>query len=262
VLLSQNQALGNGAYGFWVQPKLAYGFYGTVLKFSLRDNLARGTGRGSGTGFYVAPGSIFCDGCFDYADAHEVTTAHNFAENAFTGFWMYDSGPITDNVSSGNTMEGFTLIAFSQPFLRNSAAGNGGPGVIYYFEYEQVQANPALGISGPFQQNSFYGNDRNRPPLVLQWPIPPIDSGSSAHCGVLNLGATYSNPFLTDHLPPVPQPPFPPTTVKAAQNYWGSAAGPQPKGSGDAAGAMCDQNNGVTVYKPFNASRGGIVPLP
>jgi hypothetical protein len=67
---------------------------------------------------------------------------------------------------------------------------------------------------------------------------------------------------MTDHPPRVPVPPFPPTTVQAAQNYWGSSAGPKANGPSDAAGGICDQNNGTTVYKPFNPARGGIVPLP
>src|SRR6202035_1615874 len=132
-------------------------------------------------------------------------------------------------------------------FEGNSAIGNAGPGVVVNFS--------ASGFDDPrgpqrsfrsFSHNNFYGNDRNRPVLLVGLEVfqvsPGFDTGPSAHCGVLNVGV------LGAVLGPEPTPP-PPVTLPASGNFWGSAAGPSSTGAGDAAGGACDENAAVTVAK-------------
>jgi hypothetical protein len=105
-----------------------------------------------------------------------------------------------------------------------------------------------------FDENNFIGNDRNRPVLTIgtgfNGPFPNL--GSSAHCGVLFLGAIASFPPLS--------PPFPTENLLAANNYWGSPHGPSSQGPGDNSGGACDQTGGITKSTPFSAAPFAITP--
>jgi hypothetical protein len=112
-----------------------------------------------------------------------------------------------------------------------------------------------------FNQNNFYGNDRNRAVLSLATENfgvgpGPYNPGPSAHCGILNVGAlaVVTGP-QTGGTPPV-------MNLPAAGNFWGSAKGPAPTGVGDAAGGACDQNGGVTSVKSFSAADFAITNWP
>lgn len=251
VSISANQAIGNGS-GFFVQPKLADNV--GSMKMLLQNNLAVGAGEG----FVVGPGFVQCDDCFDAGDAHVVTIEHNFAVDGGEGFNLLSTGAIQDNVATNNSRDGFSITNVAK-FLRNSAVGNGGPGVIVGFLLLQYpiacQAVNAQTVSG----NSFWGNDRNRPSLNVVG-VTGSSAGPSAHCGVLNVGAVGSSNVVFS-CGPGPSPPLT-ASLQATDNYWGSAKGPQPGGPGDAAGGACDQNGGVTVSKPFATGPASITPLP
>jgi hypothetical protein len=259
VLLSANQAIGNGT-GFAVQSLGSNQMAGDTLQFVLQDNLALG----AGAGFSVSPGFYAeCDDCDDAnTNAGNVTTLHNVAANSGVGFVLLGAGKVTDNVATNNSAAGF-VITNVVTFARNSAIGNAGPGVIVQF----LIPSPFSGdkTPGPVDmfQNSFFGNDRNRPPLSLGEFSPggfsPYDPGPSAHCGVLNVGEVVEANHVFFAAPPSP-PPI--TNIQAADNFWGSAQGPQPNGPGDAAGGACDQNGGVTAVKPFATRSTGIAPHP
>ena len=55
------------------------------IQVVLENNIAIGTQ----TGFFVAKGVIFCDGCGDYASANDVTLENNFASGNQTGFDLH-----------------------------------------------------------------------------------------------------------------------------------------------------------------------------
>jgi hypothetical protein len=249
ILLSGNQAIGSGT-GFFVEPKLGAAGYQGPLPFLLQDNLAVGTG----TGFVVDPGSVECDDCFDAGRAQVVTIVHNFATDGGIGFNLLSTGMVSDNVATNNSAFGF-MITDVPMFVRNQAIGNAGPGAVVGFLLP-VYPGPLSVVT--MRQNNFYGNDRNRPPLSFGFMSNP--GGPSAHCGVLNVGAIgFSDEFGGGNGPP--------TTplianIQAADNFWGSARGPQPNGPADAGGGVCDENGGVTAVTPFATSPISIAPLP
>ncbi len=251
ILLSGNQAIGNGI-GFLVEPVTASAL-GQPLRFYLQDNHALG----AGTGFKVIPGfSGQCDECDQDNTATDVTTTRNVASGGGVGFWMQRTGAISRNMASYNSQFGF-LTVNGGPFSNNSAIANGGPGAIVALEAADPPVNPSPTFA-TFAPNNFYGNDRNRPPLTLGDYGPPYDYnlGPSARCGVLNMGAVWQSGNY-ERLHPPPAPPVPGVTLQATQSYWGSANGAASNGSGDAAGGACDQNNAVTISKPFATA-----PLP
>jgi hypothetical protein len=249
VVLSGNQAIGSGT-GFWVEPK-TLGVLGQPLRFVLQNNVARG----AGTGYVIDPGyGLFCDDCTANNSAGIVSTVENFAADCATGFSFTRSGPVNSNVATNNSQFGFLLFEAGQ-FVNNSAIGNAGPGVIVIDEAALYGATPVS--YGTFRGNNLFGNDRNRPSLSFGGYGSPdaYNPGPSAHCGVLNMGAVaQSLNYESAHAPP--SPPIPTVTLQAAENYWGSANGPN--GPGDVVGGVCDQNDGVTVAKPFLTSPAAI----
>jgi hypothetical protein len=55
-------------------------------------------------------------------------------------------------------------------------------------------------------------------------------------------------------------PPFPVITQIAGKNYWGSAAGPL-RTVAVIMPEACDQNSGVTIFKPFATTGFGVAVL-
>lgn len=255
ITLWGNEAINNGT-GFSVEPKLVIFQPGLPLPYLVQENVARG----AGVGFFVQPGYVECDDCFDNGTASEVLTVHNVATNGVVGFSLTRAGSIRDNMASNNSQYGFFLEE-TGAFVRNSAISNAGPGVVILDEAveccnQQPVAYPALSA------NNFIGNDRNRPALSFGgYGGAPYDfsAGPSANCGVLNMGAIGQSLNLAGlHGPPAP--PVPSVTLHATQNFWGSAAGPEPNGPGDAAGGACDQYSAITLSKPFAATIQPITP--
>jgi hypothetical protein len=248
VTFSWNQAIGSGT-GFVAFPNEAE----QMLVF-LEHNLTIE----AGTGFYVWPGVIRqgCDDCFDGGRAPTVTTSENVAMDGAWGFNMNSSGPIVGNVAVNNSQAGF-LIEDVPSFQQNAAIGNAGPGVIVGFYIQSGNSGPPLTYTG-IGQNNFYGNDRNRPSIVIgSFFAAASGVGPSAHCGVLNVGAVgWNNRYVTIG------PSQPPEFVGAENNYWGSPQGPQSSGSGDTAGGACDEFNGYSVAKPFLTTEHGMPTLP
>lgn len=241
VLFQGNRASGS-VIGFWIEPRTTnccgFAYYSLVngqfvfhgipnnIQVVLENNVAIGTQ----TGFFVAKGVDFCDGCGDHASANDVTLANNFASGNQTGFDLSTAGLVSQNVAIGNGI-GFSWAAPAGAFLYNSAIGNMGPGVVF----------STFSNSGPatltVSHNNFYGNDRSR------------SGGASAHCAILNLGATNTNAYVTDYIQydTPAQPPYPTVTLNAVSSFWGSAKGPDGATSADVIGGACDQTGGQTV---------------
>jgi hypothetical protein len=141
--------------------------------------------------------------------------------------------------------------------------GNAGPGVIVEFSPDPQTLQITAFAS--FNHNNFYGNDRNRPPMVFVGPegysisVSPqggYNPGPGAHCGVLNVGALAAL-TVGDVVSPSPV-----IKLPAENNFWGSASGPRSDGPGDAVGGACDQNGGVTLAKPYAQTPFGITSWP
>lgn len=246
VTVSWNQGIGNGT-GFLVEPKLA-----EFTQFYVQDNLATG----AGIGFVVDPGSVECDDCFDSGRAPGVTIANNIAADGGQGFNLLSTGPIIGNVASNNSTFGFQIVDVPT-FEQNSAIGNAGPGVIVGFYVQADGAGIPLSLT-TVGQNNFYGNDRNRPPLTIGIFFGASSGiGPSAHCGVLNVGAVGWNNVVGGPATANPAP----ERVQAADNFWGSAKGPQPSGPGDMGGGACDEFAGVSNAKPFLTTPHGMTTL-
>jgi hypothetical protein len=129
----------------------------------------------------------------------------------------------------------------------NAALGNGGPGVLINLSPDAIDLGN-LSSTATFSENTFIGNDRNRPvPLFLGSAdfVGNFSPGPSGHCGVLNLGPLGALGGPTQVTP------VPATQLMAANNYWGSATGPSKTGPGDTAAGACDQNNATTIVRPF-----------
>jgi hypothetical protein len=248
ILFQGNRANGSGT-GFWIEPRtmnccgFSYDAFvnGQVVVHAIPHNiqvvLENNIAIGTQTGFFVAKGVIFCDGCGDYASANDVTLENNFASGNQTGFDLSTAGLVSQNVAIGNGI-GFSWAEPAGAFSYNSAIGNMGPGVII----------STFSNSGPatitLSHSNFYGNDRNRP------------SGSSAHCAIMNLGATNTNAYVTDEVQydTPAQPPYPTVTVNAADSFWGSAKGPGGAASADVTGGACDRTGGQTVASGVQAA--------
>jgi hypothetical protein len=220
----------------------------------MQNNVARGCG----TGFFAEP-SPANESFISTTGSGNLTWLHNLAIHNTVGFNADAPGPVESNTAIDNSQFGFTLVPGGAVFRGNSAIDNGGPGVLIQFSTDLADEDPPFFGFTSFSQNNFFGNDRNRPDLSLfeanGAPFAPWNPGPSAHCGVLNVGA-LADPVSSDHLP------GPPVSLPAAKNYWGSAAGPQTTGPGDAAGGVCDQNGGTTVTKPFATEVFDIAVLP
>jgi hypothetical protein len=242
VFFSSNQAIGNMT-GFSVSANFNFG--GQVI---LQNNSALN----AGVGFWVAPG-FQCDGiCPNGLSAGIALLQYNVVAHSGIGFIASLSGPLLDNTAIANSQTGFFITAGpAVTFQHNSAIGNDGPGVIMVWLLSAEENGEPTSAIRAFDENNFIGNDRNRPVLTVgnfRGPFPI--QGSSAHCGILFLGAIATFPDLT--------PPFPIENFLAAKNYWGSPGGPSASGGGDTSGGACDQNNGVTKTAPFSTTAFGI----
>jgi hypothetical protein len=258
VVLSGNQAIRNGT-GFAIQT------YGTNqrggnMQFILQDNLALR----AGTGFTVQQGLYGeCDDCDDApVNAQSATILSNVAADSGLGFYLFGTGKVAYNLATNNSTAGFIILNVAT-FLGNSAIGNAGPGAIVEFlTPDPLVGGPQLPAPVNISQNNFFSNDRSRPPLSLGYfyagTPSPFNPGPSAHCGVLNVGEVAPADQAVVEPPSLP---VITTPVLAANNYWGSAQGPQPNGPGDAAGGACDQDGGATTVKPFATSPTAITPL-
>jgi len=250
--LYQNQASHNGI-GFWVRSRNAVSpaYLHKSVQFLVQNNVARA----AGTGFQIEPGHI-CGDC--PAIATEVLLVHNFATNGGVGFSLLQGGQTKDNLATDNSQYGFLVRGSSGPFVRNSAIGNAGPGIVIGLEARTASFSLSL------QQNNLFNNDRNRPVLSFGDYGAPYDfnAGPGAHCGVLNMGAIWQSYAGGTGLHGPPTAPIPSVTLQATNNYWGSSSGPSSTGAGDAAGGVCDENNAVTITKPFATSPAPISALP
>jgi hypothetical protein len=248
VTFADNESINNGA-----------GFNVTVNTYNppiiLQSNLAQG----SGTGFLVATGAQ--DEADSNLSAGNVSLLGNIAVHNGFGFDLTLVGRTEKNTAAGNSQAGFRTVPFGT-FRGNSALGNAGPGIVMNyganFNAGAFGLSPLSNNYSPFTQNNFYGNDRNRPPLVISvGPIPGPNTGPSAHCGVLNLGDVSAAELAS-----FGQGSLDPQTLRASGNFWGSTQGPAPTGVGDAAGGVCDQNGAVTIAKPFATTPFAITSLP
>jgi hypothetical protein len=259
-LFSDNRANGSGT-GFRILAK-ASGCCGVVannMQIVLQDNVAVG----AVTGFFVDKGVLVnCDGCGDNATAGNVATKNNFAASSGVGFSLFTPGLISQNVALSNATAGFVITAPAGGFTGNSAIGNYGPGVVVLFFTDN--GGPPVDF-GKFSGNNLYGNDRNRQPAAVSSSLPtliPYNPGTSARCGVLNLGGIAAAE-QTDIPPRLPGPPFRVATVEAVEGFWGSSKGPQSTGPGDTVGGACDQNGATTTAgKPFLTSPVAIQAAP
>jgi hypothetical protein len=232
IVLSNNESVDNDT-GFRMQSNTDGG---PVL---LRGNVASG----ASAGFSADPGDPHPGEAS--AGNGGIRLTSNVAKHCGTGFSMFEVGDITGNTSSANGV-GFMVVPAGVPFRNNSAIGNAGPGVIV--NVSNVGGDPTDLSDGGFSrfaQNNLFGNDRNRPALNLGAFGTVLDTGPSAHCGVLNAGA------LAAIAGPLAVTPPPVITIQAADNFWGSSGGPAPNGPGDNAGGVCDVNGGLTIAKPF-----------
>jgi hypothetical protein len=236
VLLQGNQAIGSGI-GFSAIQNYDPPDH---IKFVMQGNLALGTGSGfvahGGHAEYLCPPF---ETCFS---APVATYLNNVAVDGDVGFSLPYTGPVKGNTASRNSQAGFLLETTGTVFTQNSAIGNAGPGVIV------APGGGKPEVTDQFYGNNFFGNDRNRPQIIISDGGLNIPLGPSKHCGVVNVGAIL---FLEQPGPPPvpPQPPLP-ETLQAPNNFWGSASGPQQNGQGDAAGGVCDFNGGITIAKP------------
>ena len=241
VIFTGNQATNNGTGFSFVDSA----YTGTA---QFKNNVASG----AGTGFLAASG--FQSEAGTAAGEGGVSFTNNLAIHNGYGFSLAQTGPIVGNSAFANTQAGFLVIPGSV-FQGNSAIGNGGPGLIIQaasdvFDVDNSDPSDQIQV---FNHNNFYGNDRNRPALLIHEPNgggdPSLDPGPGAHCGVLNVGKVTTQPGGAG-----PQGGGPTSVVvvqTATNNFWGSAQGPAATGPGDAAGGPCDQNGGVTITKPF-----------
>jgi hypothetical protein len=243
ILLAQNTAIDCGV-GFSAAQSLNFGTSPIVI----RDNLALG----GATGFVAGPGFQGAGTGEAYKRADMIQWIHNLASDTSVGFHGTSLGTIQNNVASANGQSGFVIDAagFGTTFKQNAAVGNAGPGVVAGFFYDSVDSpDPKTSFFAAFAQNDFYGNDRNRPAMTVGYP--GFDPGPAAHCGVLNVGVLKY---------PEAQPPIPNVDLNAANNFWGSPAGPASTGRADAVGGACDQNGGRTNASPYSPTWFPIVP--
>jgi hypothetical protein len=248
IVFTDNQAIDTGT-GFTVTSNPDIG-PGPVI---LRNNLASG----AGIGFAARGGGV--PGTAPAAPNLVVRLLGNVAIHSGTGFDLYVPGAIEGNTASANTF-GFYVIPGGVGFRGNSVIGNSGPGLIMNVSPGSPDLETlSLGGFGVFSRNNFFGNDRNRPPLVLgpSGVVPSLNTGPSAHCGVLNVGALAALPGLPASVTPPPV-----TTLEAAGNFWGSRAGTSATGAGDEAGGACDQNGGKTIATPFAVTAFPITSWP
>jgi hypothetical protein len=248
VTFADNESINNGA-GF----NVAVNTYNPPI--ILQSNLAQG----SGTGFLVTTGAQ--DETGSNLSAGNVSLLGNVAVHNGFGFDLTLVGRTEKNTAAGNSQAGFRSVP-SGTFRGNSALGNAGPGIVMNyganFNASFFGLAPLSNNYSPFTQNNFYGNDRNRPSLVISvGPIAGPNTGPSAHCGVLNLGDVSAAELAS-----VGQGSLDPQTLQANGNFWGSTQGPAPTGVGDAAGGVCDQNGAVTITKPSATSPFAITSWP
>jgi hypothetical protein len=248
IMFSGNQAINNSGDGFNVTVGL---FHGGPI--TLQGNLASS----GGTGFEVDTGTQDQTNGAEFAQS--VQLLGNVAIHNGAGFVADLPGQIVGNTAAGNSQFGFLITPGGAPFQDNSAIGNAGPGAIIQFSPDETNLAPIPQFQS-FTKNNFYGNDRNRPMLSLAPAMAlsqaAFNPGPSARCGVLNVGA------LAVILGPNAGGTPPAINLNAANNFWGSAQGPQTNGSADAVGGRCDQNAGVTLTKQFATIPFAITSLP
>ena len=242
ITFSQNDAIDNKDSGF----NLTQGLYngGSIIALG---NFARG----GGVGFNVPGGIQVMIGAASNSSLVHLTG--NVAEHNELGFYALFPGGLTANTAANNSQAGFEVVASPIAFQGNTAVGNAGPGAIVQFFDDGDNPPHTVGFKS-FTQNNFYGNDRHRPALsisVAQLPPASYNPGTSAHCGILNLGVLAS--ALEDIAnPPIPAP------LNANGNFWGTTHGPSATGAADAVGGKCDQRGGKTTATSFVTTGFGI----
>jgi hypothetical protein len=241
VTFSDNEAVNSGT-GFSIQQGA---FDGEPIL--LENNVARG----GGTGFYAERGSNGLDN-LEALPLNVAVVGNIAAGGSGFGFNLNGPGATLNNTATGYAQGGFLIVPANADFTGNSIIGNGGPGVIVDFSLDDKPLFPGDAVPAfhAFSHNNIFGNDRNRPVLLLRpdrdSAPTPYNPGPSAHCGILNVGE-LSGPVSIDQTPH----PGDPVQLPAAGNFWGSTRGPAPTGPGDAIGGVCDQNNGTTTATTF-----------
>ena len=249
ILVASNRAIGN-TIGFDIIPNYWAASSGSIV---VRDNEALG----DVTGFSVYPVTYLSPETVVFL-TRDVQLVNNIAAHGGTGFYADLPGDVTYNTALDNSQSGFTMTPGGGKFAHNAAIGNGGPGLIV-----NLSSTPFdVGVENSFStlsDNNFMGNDRKRAALFFGVGLyfsPSFSPGPSAHCGILNVGpleALYGPGQVT---------PVPATHLQAANNYWGSSAGPSNSGPGDNVGGACDQTNSTTIVKPFSATKFGSTVTP
>lgn len=239
VLIADNRLVNNG-----IGVNVVVNDWAGQGSVVIRDNQAIN----AGYGYWIFPG--FPGGQPHVSPADNVRLINNIAANGNVGFYVVESGPIESNTAIDNTQSGFVVTPGGAPFIYNAALGNGGPGVLINLTPDPFDLGNTLTFQS-FNDNTFAANDRSRPAqLLLGWVGGgSYNPGSSAHCGVLNLGPLGAVGGATQVTP------VPATLLRATNNYWGSATGPSRAGAGDAVGGPCDQNSATTFAKPFLSTR-------
>jgi len=249
---TSNDAYDNSIAGFAIELN---GLHSQAL-IVLQGN----TARNAGIGFSVQPGAQNERG--DAVSAGIVRLLDNVALHNRVGFDANTIGACDQNTAAGNIQAGFQVVPGNASFRGNSAIGNLGPGMIFDFSTDGLDDGITPKTLRPFSGNNFYGNDRSRPSFLIftaNFPGTGLNPGPSAHCGVLNVGAVAATYAPVPDFPPGQAPQ---QRLDASGNFWGSPNGPSASGSADAAGGACDQNNGITVSKPFDSVAFPIATAP
>jgi hypothetical protein len=201
----------------------------------LQGNIANG----GGTGFAVHPGHQ--DDIGQAYSASNVSVLGNVAAHYGLGFDLDLAGDIERNTAAGNARAGFSVVPDDTHFTGNSTLGNRGPGLIVNFSADWFDGgtDPSRHFAS-IAGNNFYGNDRDRPTLGIGSGGVLLDTGTTAHCGILNVGAVATIFGPAETSPPPKEP------LSAAKEFWGVAKGASATGPGDAVGGACDKNGGTT----------------
>jgi len=253
VLFTNDVATANPGVGFMATANRDFG-PGRVI---FQQNLASGCG----TGYLVNTGDQG-EGNIDPDSAGIVQLTGNVASHCGVGFNTLLPGTLYGNTAAYNAQSGFVLVpSRGQAFQNNSAIGNSGPGVLVDFSTDATVIS--VGFFSHFTRNNFFGNDRARPAalaflvqITAPFSLPAGFPGSSAHCGVLNVGGTAALVGPEAVSPPPAQ------IIVAAFNYWGTNHGPTAMGSGDAAGGVCDLNGGQTITSQYSTTAWPVTSFP
>jgi hypothetical protein len=236
VSFSGNEATSNPGAGFAVMVNAQGSIGGGAIV--LQSNVALG----GGTGFSVQPGGQSQTAIDADVSAANVSVLGNLAIHDTLGFDLDVAGDIERNTAVGNANAGFQIVPNQTLFRANTTVGNRGPGLIVNFSANWFDGGtvPSRKFKS-LDQNNFYGNDRGRPPLVITVGEAQLDTGPSAHCGILNVGAVATLFGPAEVTPPPKEP------LQAPSDFWGSPTGPSHSGPADAIAGACDQNGGSTT---------------